>query len=355
MRIAVDARGGDQAPEEIAPGALAAAQIVDAEICLVGDEIQLNALLSDTTGAVARAAVDTRRAGRVTVVHEPGVVGMDESPRAALQRKRRSSMAACVDMVRDGEADAAVSAGNSGAFMALATTRLRNIADIDRPAIAITIPTKTGKAILLDAGANADCRSEHLAQFATMGICYAEHLLGLDSPRVATLNIGEEQCTGNALTQAPYSLLASAPINFVGHVEPNAIQDGHVDVIVADGFVGNVVLKTIEASLQFFNDGIKAGIASSRLARLGAWLMRPVFRSLAAKCDWAEYGGALLLGVNGVCVVSHGRSDRRAIREAIVVAANAVEHDIVEEMRQSVQLLSALPASTEVLSNSPQV
>lgn len=354
MRIAVDAMGGDHAPEQIVLGALAAARTVDAEICLVGDEAQLQALLSDGIEAASGGPTAPAGPGRVTVVHEPGVIGMDESPRAALQRGRCSSMAASVELVRDGEAQGAVSVGNSGAFMALATTRLRNIANISRPAIAITVPTSSGKAILLDAGANADCKPEHLAQFATMGIAYAEHLLGLKEPRVATLNIGEEQCKGNALTQATYGLLSTAPINFVGHVEANAMFDGHVDVIVADGFVGNIVLKTIEASIQFFSDGIKTGVArGSVLPRLGAWLMRPVFRSLAVQYDWAEYGGALLLGVNGVCVIGHGRSDWRAVRNAIQVAAEAVEHDIVEQVRQSVQLLSGLPAPAEVMPDSP--
>ncbi len=345
MRIAVDAMGGDHAPQEIVPGALAAAQTIDTEICLVGDESRLNELLQ-------RARDGTRNTvGRVTIRHSEGVVGMSETPRAALQRGRTSSMAECIEMVKQGEAQAAVSAGNSGAFMALATTRLRNIADISRPAIAILIPTRTGRTVILDAGANADCKPEHLLQFATMGSCYAEHVLGLRRPRVAVLNIGEEVNKGNALVHATHPLLETAPVNFVGHIEGNAIHEGDVDVIVADGFVGNVVLKVFEGSVQFVVDTMRAGIAQSTFCRLGAWLMKPAFRYLRRRCDWAEYGGALLLGVNGVCVVGHGRSDRRAVCTAIQVAHDAVAHDIIEQMRRSVQQLSAVPRRAELLSD----
>jgi len=342
MRIAVDAMGGDYTPEEIVPAAVTAAQTLDAEICLVGDEAQLNGLLGR----------GPEGAGRVTVRHSDGVIGMEESPRAALQRGRSSSVADCIEMVKQGEAQAVVSAGNSGAFVALATTRLRNIADISRPAIAIFIPTKTGKAILLDAGANADCKPEYLLQFAAMGTCYAEHVFGLQQPRVAILNIGKEAGKGNSLVQATYPLLEEAPINFVGHIEGNGIFDGDVDVIVADGFVGNVVLKVLEGTIQAILDIFNAQILNSKLVRLGALLMKPAFRHLQAHYNWAEYGGALLLGVNGVCVVSHGRSDRQAIYRAIEVAAEAVEHDIIEQMRQSVRQLAELQTPGQVLSDS---
>jgi len=338
MVIAIDAMGGDFAPREIVSGAIAAAQTLEAQICLVGDEAQINPLLDEIQSTYPTIRTP---AGRVIVRHSEGIVGMDESPLSVLQRGRKSSIAECVAMIREGEAQAAVSAGNSGAFMALATMRLKCIADLSRPAIAIFLPTNKGKAILLDAGANADCKPEHLLQFAMMGSCYAEHVLEIQSPNIALLNIGEENCKGNILTQAAYPLLEAAPIHFIGNVEGNAILDGHVDVIVADGFAGNIVLKVLEGAVQYLLDGVKRGIDNSLMAKVGALLMRPSFAPLLAQWNWVECGGGLLLGVNGVCVVSHGRSDKKAICKAIEVAANAVDHNIIEQMRHSFRQLSA--------------
>ncbi len=339
MRIAVDAMGGDHAPEEIVPGALAAAKIIDAEICLVGDQQQIIDLLGGAYKGTGAGGVADVGPGRVTVRHSEGVVGMDESPRAALKRGRNSSVADCIEMVKSGEAGAAISAGNSGAVMALATMRLRNIADVDRAAIATMLPTKRGNIIMLDAGANADCRPENLVEFAIMGSCYARHAFGVSEPRVGILNIGEETKKGNALVQAAYSLLQSAPINFVGHIEGNHAFDGDIDVIVCDGFVGNVVLKVLEGSVGLVSHILKDGIRTSWLSKIGALLMKPAFNHLRRRCDWAEYGGALLLGINGVCIVSHGRSDRRAVSKAIQVAANAVKHDVIGEMTHSLKQL----------------
>jgi glycerol-3-phosphate acyltransferase PlsX len=350
MRIAVDAMGGDHAPEEIVPGALAAAEEVAAEICLVGDQQQISTLLQQHRGATPSRTTTTETAGCVTVEHADGVVGMDESPRAALQRGRTSSVAHAVELVRDGAAEAAVSAGNSGAFMALATVRLRNIADISRPAIALRFPTLNGHMVFLDAGANADCKPENLLQFGMMGSCYAE-VLGREKPSVGILNIGEEASKGNAVTRAAFSLLETAPLNFIGSVEGNTIFEGQVDVVVADGFVGNVVLKVMEGSFQMFRGLISAGVGSNAVSRLGALLMRPAFDHLRARCDWAAYGGALLLGVNGVCVVCHGRSDRVAVTNAILHAANAVDHDITGQLRKSVHALAQIEPPAEVLSD----
>ncbi len=341
MRIAVDAMGGDFAPQEIVPGTLAAARVIDAEIVLVGHEARLNDLLADAVGsALKEGETNTAAITRVTVRHSDGVIAMEESPRDALKRGRTSSIADCVEMVRCGEAQAVVSAGNSGAFMALAHTRLRTIPQISRPAIAAALPTASGKVLLLDAGANADCKPEHLVEFAIMGSCYAEQVLGVDRPRVATLNIGEEAKKGNVVTQTAHLLLQSVPINYVGHIEGNRILAGDVDVVVADGFAGNVALKVVEGAIRFVMDTIKAGIAESTRAQLGALLMKPAFAKMRRRCNWAEYGGALLLGIQGVCVVGHGRSDRQAICNAVQVAADAAQHDIVAELRRLVQQLS---------------
>lgn len=346
MRIAVDAMGGDHAPEEIVPGALAAAEAVAAEVCLVGDENRLSELLA--RGRRAASAADSP--GQVSIQHVDGVVEMDESPRAALQRGRSSSLATTVEMVRDGAAGAAVSAGNSGAFMALATMRLGSITHIDRPAIALLLPTIAGRMVFLDAGANADCRPEHLLQFGIMGSCYAA-VRGVVNPSVGILNIGEEASKGNAVTRAAYDLLQAAPLNFVGSVEGNSVFDGAVDVVVADGFVGNVLLKAMEGSFHMFRGVLKAGIASNWLSGVGAWLMKPAFAHLRRRCDWAAHGGALLLGVNGVCVVCHGRSNREAIKNAILQAATAVEQDITGRVRNSVLALAEPQPSAEVLSD----
>ncbi len=346
MRIAVDAMGGDHAPEEIVPGALAAAEVVAAEVCLVGDEKRLSELLARGK----RAAHATDSPGQVCIHHVDGVVEMDESPRAALQRGRSSSLATAVEMVRDGAAEAAVSAGNSGAFMALATMRLGNIAGIDRPAIALVLPTVSGRMVFLDAGANADCKPEHLLQFAMMGSCYAA-VRGVDNPRVGILNIGEEASKGNAVTRAAYELLQNAPLNFIGSVEGNSVFEGEIEVVVADGFVGNVVLKVMEGTFHMFRGVLKAGIASNLLSGVGAFLMKPAFAHLRRTCDWAAHGGALLLGVNGVCVVCHGRSNREAIKNAVIQAAAAVEQDVTGRVRNSVLALAEPQPSAEVLSD----
>lgn len=346
MRIAVDAMGGDHAPEEIVPGALAAADMIAAEICLVGDEQRLTELLAAGRGTADAAG----RPGRVVIVHCDGVVAMDESPRAALQRGRSSSLAHVVEMVRDGAAEAALSAGNSGAFMALATMRLGNISGIDRPAIALLLPTVGARMVFLDAGANADCKPEHLLQFGMMGSCYAA-VRGVVNPSVGILNIGEEASKGNAVTRAAFALLQDAPLNFIGSVEGNSVFDGTTDVVVADGFVGNVLLKVMEGTFNMFRGVLKAGIASSRLCAVGATLMKPAFAHLRETCDWAAHGGALLLGVNGVCVVCHGRSNREAIKNAIVQAATAVEQDITGRVRNSMLALAKPQPSAEVLSD----
>ncbi|MFO7946305.1 MAG: phosphate acyltransferase PlsX [Armatimonadota bacterium] len=348
MVIAVDAMGGDFAPREVVAGAVVASRSVDAEITLVGDKAQIEPLLCEL-------ARPNNGPGRLTVRHSTGVVEMDVSPRAALHRDHESSMADSIEMVRQEEADAVVSAGNSGAYMALATMRLKRIGQISRPAIAIPLPTARGPSILLDAGANADCKPRHLLEFAMMGSCYAESVLERTEPTVGLLSIGEEPSKGNALTREAYSLISEAPVKFIGNVESDEVLNGSVDVVVCDGFVGNVVLKTYEAIANFLFAHLKERCQKSLLTRLGAFLMRPVFRGMHADYNYAEYGGALLLGVNGVCVVGHGRSGSKAISRAIAVAADAVDHQILERMKVSMKQLSQAnsdkPVEAEMLSD----
>lgn len=317
--------GGDHAPAEIIAGAALAADQIDGEIILVGREEVMQA-------EMARQGL---RKANMSLYHADEVVAMDESPRLALRQKANSSVTVSVDLVRDGLADAAVSAGNSGAMMAAATMRLRTLPGVQRPAIAVFMPTPLGKRIVLDGGANVDCRPEHLADFALMGSLYAEHALQIKQPRVGLLSIGTERSKGNELTGATYELLDQLPINFIGNVEGDQIYAGEVDVTVCDGFVGNVVLKVTEGVGKEIMDDLKAAVRQSLRAKLGALLLRPALRAMATKYDYAEYGGALLLGTNGVCIVAHGKSDARAIASAISVGAQSVASQVRRRMAES--------------------
>ncbi|MGD9518057.1 MAG: phosphate acyltransferase PlsX [Armatimonadota bacterium] len=329
MVIAIDAMGGDSAPEEIVKGVVQAAQETDGRLALVGNAARLEALLTPEEQAL------------VNIVSAESVVGMDEPPARALRGKRDSSLAVAVDMVRRGDAHAVVSAGNSGAFMAMALTSLGRVSGVDRPAIAIPVPTPAGERILLDAGANVDCHPEHLLQFAILGSVYCERALAVESPRIGLLSIGTEQSKGNELTRAANALLREAPVNYVGYVEGNDIFTGRADVIVCDGFVGNVLLKTGEGLSQAILGGLRQMVRGSFLAKVGLLLMYPALRHMKQRYDYASYGGALLLGIKGICVVCHGRSDARAIRNAVKVAERAVQGRIVEAMANACEGLES--------------
>jgi glycerol-3-phosphate acyltransferase PlsX len=334
MRIAVDAMGGDFAPAQIVKGALEAATAFSAEIILVGQP-----------DAIEKALAGASKPDNLTIRPAEDVVAMDDSPVAALRGSRQSSLAVAVEMVRAGEAQAVVSAGNSGAFMAMATMRLRTISGIQRPGIGVFLPTGRGKRLLIDAGANADCKPRHLYEFALMGSTYAQYALGLDNPTVGLLSIGHEESKGNELVRAAYTLLRDGQLNFAGNIEGDRIFAGDVDVVVCDGFVGNVVLKMAEGLAESIVHLLKDGIRESKLAMLGALLMKPALRRLRTRFDYAEYGGMLLLGVNGICVVCHGKSSAKAIRNAIAVAQKAVEGDVVGHMRANCAILGDRPAA----------
>lgn len=337
MKIAVDAMGGDHAPAAIVAGAAVAAQQLagqDGEIILVGKEDVIRAELS-------RQGINLPN---ISLHHAPEVVEMDESPRLALRQKVDSSVTVCVDLVRDGIADAAMSAGNSGAMMAAATMRLRTLPGVQRPAIAFFLPTPLGKRLVLDGGANVDCKPEHLADFALMGSVYAEHALGIAQPRVGLLSIGTESSKGNEATLAAAELCRNMPVNFIGNVEGNQIYQAAVDVTVCDGFVGNVVLKVTEGvAEEIFND-LKAALKRDFWTKLGALILKPSLKRMAAKYDWAEYGGALLLGVNGPCVIAHGKSDARATTKAIMVGALSVQGKVQQHMTESFEALQSAAA-----------
>lgn len=324
MRIAVDAMGGDFAPEQIAIGARLAALDLAATITLTGDVTAIEAVLAQHGGRPANLEIES--AG--------DVIGMGESPRAALRGRDDSSMARAVTMVAEGRAQAAISAGNSGAFMALSAMRLGTIPGVRRPAIACVMPAPSGPHVLLDAGANADCKPEHLRDFGLMGAIYAEHALGISAPRVGVLSIGEEKGKGNELTKAACGLLAATDLDFVGNVEPAAVFGNGADVIVADGFVGNIVLKTSEAVAGMLIAQIRQAVKSGLPLKLAAPWLRAAIKDVLKEFDYSEYGGALLLGVNGVSIVSHGCSDAHAMCNAIRFAHEVVRNRVVERIAE---------------------
>lgn len=324
-RVALDAMGGDNAPQATVAGAAQAARSLEVSVLLVGDERQVRAELG------RRAALP---AG-LEIVHAGDAIGMDESPGAALLRKRDASIMVATNLVRENRAQAVVSAGNSGAVVGAAVLRLGMLPGVERPAIAMLLPNRHGTVVVLDGGANAEARPEHLRDFALMGSIYARCLLHKERPRVGLLNIGEEPSKGSALTKRAYALLSDSPINFIGNVEGKEVARGSVDAVVCDGFVGNVLLKAAEGYAELFVDMLKSRIAAGWRYRLGAWLLRPALRELTAQLDYASHGGALLVGVNGVVVIGHGRSSPAAIENAIRVGKELGEQNVVDELASS--------------------
>ncbi|MDI6827118.1 MAG: phosphate acyltransferase PlsX [Armatimonadota bacterium] len=327
MKIAVDAMGGDYAPSQIVEGAVEAATKDRIPVILVGDE---KAIEQELAKYPASSMVEVR--------HASETVGMDEHPANAIRRKTDSSIVVAANLVLAGEAQAMVSAGNTGAAMAVAIFKFGRIRGIDRPAICALLPTMNGKVVLLDAGANVDCTVENLLQFAVMGKEYAEQVLKLPNPRIGLLSIGEEPTKGNELTKATNARLRATPgLNFIGNVEGKDIFRGAADVVVCDGFDGNMVLKVSEGMAEFVLASLKKEIENSFISRLGALLAWQALKRARSRLDYAEYGGAPLLGVNGICVISHGRSNGRAIQNAIRAAAKAVENDVVGCISTSLQ------------------
>jgi glycerol-3-phosphate acyltransferase PlsX len=277
------------------------------------------------------------------IVHAPDSVPMDAAPTQALRSVATSSLGVAVDLVRDGRAHAVVSAGSSGAFLAVALVRLRTTAGIARPAIATVLPTPGGPVVLLDAGANVDCRPEWLVQFGVMGAAYAQAVLGIERPRVGLISIGEEKGKGNAQTLEATELFSRAPLHFIGNVEGNDVFRGRADVFVTDGFVGNVMLKLAEGESVALQSAIReAMLAGNLLVKLGAWLARPAFERVRRTFSYETYGGAPLLGLRGNCIVAHGRSSATAIRNAIRAAAAEAREDVVGKIGTLVaELVSA--------------
>lgn len=325
-RITIDAMGGDHAPDEIVAGALLAAQEDYGDLILVGDEARVRPLLQGPG------------ADKITVVHAPESVPMDMPASQALRMADRSSLGVAVSMVKDGRADAVVSAGNSGAFLAIALIKLRTIPGIARPAIATVWPALNGPMVLLDSGANVDCRPEWLEQFGIMGSAYAKSVLNMTAPRVAILSVGEEDTKGNSQVLEAAGLLRQAPVHFIGNVEGKDLFHNAADVVVVDGFVGNVVLKMGEGLISDLQKIIKEAIlGGSVVTKLGALLMLPALRKLRTRFNYETYGGAPLLGLRGNCIVTHGRASRNAMKHAIHAAAIEVQHDVVGKITELVK------------------
>jgi len=306
MRIAVDAMGGDHAPEAIVAGVIDALRELKgiAQITLVGREDVINKELSHyQTDGLPVAIKDAKE-----------VIDMHESPTMAVKTKRDSSIVVGSKALKEGEVEAFVSAGNTGAVMASSLMNLGRLKGISRPAIATLIPTLEGASILLDVGANVDCKPKHLLQFAMMGDVYARHIMGNTNPKIGLLSIGEEDGKGNALTSHAFKLLKASSLNFIGNVEGRDIVNGKVDVIVCDGFTGNVVLKFGESLAEMVLGFLKRELSKNISLRLGAYLAKPAFKKFKKLVDYSEYGGAPLLGVKGVCIICHGASSSKAVK-----------------------------------------
>lgn len=325
MRIAVDAMGGDYAPGVVVAGAVAAARDFGIDIVLVGPEARVREELARHRDAPPLELVDA-----------PEVIEMHESPAMALRRKKRASIVVAVELLRERRVDAVMTAGHTGAAMGAALLGLGRIPGVDRPALAAVLPTKTDRpAILLDVGANVDCKPHHLLQFALMGSVYAGSVLGMATPRVGLLNIGVEEGKGTELTNAAAELLRRSSLNFTGNVEARDVFSGAADVIVCDGFVGNVAIKFGQGLALAIRDIVKNELRGLR-GKLLMLYVAPLagrVRRLYRRIDYREYGGAPLLGIDGVVVVGHGSSNARAIRNGIRVALEAASHGFVEELR----------------------
>jgi len=328
MKIAVDAMGGDNAPQAVVAGAIQAAKEYGVGIILVGIE-QLVLEELNKYPAAKTLPIEVRNATEV--------VGMLDSPATVFRRKKDSSIRVANELVKSGEAVAVISAGHTGAAMATSLFVLRPVEGVERPAIATFMPTVKGTSIILDVGANVDCKPNHLLQFAIMGEVYAKYLLKMPNRRVGLLSIGEEETKGNELTKEAFKLLTETSLNFIGNVEGRDVMSGNADVIVCDGFIGNVVLKVSEAVAEAMGVFIRENIGTSLARKLGYLLMRPAFRSLKRRVDYAEYGGAPLVGINGISIIGHGRSSDLAVKNAIRVAAELAKSEVNKHIHEDIE------------------
>ena len=330
MKIALDAMGGDTAPETTVAGGVRAARELPVEVVLVGQQ-----------DAIERALASyPTRPENLSIVHAPEVIGMDESPVASIRKKRDSSINVGVGLLREKKVDAFVSAGNTGAVMSASMLLVGLLSGIERPGIAILLPGVKGDTLLIDVGANIDPRPIHLLQYALMGEAYARCVLNKSRPTVGLLNVGTEESKGTDFMKETYGLLEGSGVNFVGNVEGHDIFTGEYNVIVCDGFTGNVALKTAESLAHAIKALLRRSLTMSPVTRLGAWLARDAFLQLRKEIDYAEHGGAPLLGVNGIAIIAHGASSAKAIKNAVRIGYESVRYELNKNMVDAIQLHS---------------
>ncbi|MEW6456553.1 MAG: phosphate acyltransferase PlsX [Acidobacteriota bacterium] len=322
MKIALDAMGGDRAPSAIIEGAVKASRELNVDIILVGVEDIIKEELKRLND----------RSSKIEIVHSPEVIKMEESVFQALRLKKSSSIKKAVQLVKEGNANGVVSAGNTGAVMALSKAILGPVEGVERPALAIIVPTLKGFSILMDVGANVDCKPRHLKQFALMGKIFMEQIFGKENPKIGLVNIGEEEGKGNELIKETFKELRNSNLNFIGNIEGRAIYQGVADVIISDGFTGNVALKVTEGVVEVLFSMLKGEVSRNLIAKLGFLLMNRALKKFKKKVDYSEYGGGLLLGINGVAVIGHGRSGPEAIKNAIRVAKNFIYRKVQERI-----------------------
>jgi len=320
IRVAIDAMGGDNAPFSVVAGTVMGYRVAppDVQLVLVGNSQKI----MDELKSLHAEKLP------IEIVEAAEEIEMGEEPTNAVRHKKQSSINVGLNLQKNGQADAFISAGNTGAVMAASLLTLGRIEGVDRPAIAQYFPTQEGVALVLDVGANSDCKAHQLFQFGIMGAIYSKYILKIRNPKVGLLSIGEERSKGNELTIASHKLLDSSGLNFCGNVEGRDILKGTADVVICDGFVGNIVLKFAESVEGFFSNLLRKTIRGNLFANIGALLMKPAFKSFKQSLDYAEYGGAPLLGINGVCIICHGGSSPKAIMNAILVAVDVVRKQV---------------------------
>jgi phosphate acyltransferase len=339
-RIALDAMGGDHAPDEIIKGALLAAAEYPVDILLVGKQEVLAEKLKQFGDG---------RATRIEIVDAREVVEMDDTALAPIRKKRNSSIRVCANLVKEGRAQAMVSAGHTGAAMTSAYMVLGTIEGVSRPALAAVLPNANAYTVLLDVGANVDSKAAYLREFAVMGHFYAQMVFGIEAPRVGLLSIGEEEGKGNELTKETFRVLKETGLNFIGNAEGRDVFNGNCDVVVCDGFIGNVVLKAGEALAEMVGRKLREQVTRSPIRKIGAVILKKAFDDLKKSMDYSEYGGAPLLGVNGGCIVCHGRSNAKAIKNAIRVARDFAVNEMDIKIRDKISELHSKEHETAIV------
>lgn len=332
MIIAVDGMGGDFSPQAVVEGCIEAVNELDVDIVITGPKDEINKCL--TKGKYKQ--------GKITVLDASEVISTNEAPVMALRKKKDSSLVKALNLVKDGTADAIISAGSTGALMAGATLIVGRIKGIDRVALAPMLPGVNGSFMLIDSGANVDCKSEYLLQFALMGKVYFENVLNIENPTIGLINIGTEEEKGNELTKSVHKMLKQTDFNFVGNVEPRDVSNGNVNILICDGFIGNTILKMYEGVALNIFDLLKKETMASTKYKIGGLLLKPVFKKLKKRFDYSEYGGSAFLGSKGICIKAHGSSDAKAFKNSVNVAFNCFQNNIINKISTEIERTNKL-------------